>query len=102
MALAIDRSSAMIRLAYFFHEYARSGQNKRTIPPEELDDLSWREAYEQFFDELGDGREFDTFRRSAENLRGGSFREHKELGVAFLPKYSSILRTWSNLPRKRK
>jgi len=95
MVEVVERSPEMVRLVYFLHEYARFADSGRSKPPEEFGDLTWREVYEQFFHHLGEGRSFDTFKGSAEGLRNGNIREHKEAGTPFLPKYDVILRTWN-------
>src|SRR5947207_883839 len=89
MAIAVDRSPEMVRLVYFIHEYARVGPDGRTLPPSEFGDSTWREVYGQFFTRLGDGRTFKTFVGSAAGLRKGNISDHKEAGIAFLPKYEA-------------
>jgi len=90
----------MVQLVYFLQEYAREGSNGQTRPPQEFGDLNWIEVYKQFFPHLGDGRSFKTFRGSADRLRHGNIRQHKEDGVAFLPKYEAILQFWITQPRE--
>jgi hypothetical protein len=94
MTTAVKRSPWMVRLVYFLHENVREGRDGRSRPPGEFGDLTWLEVYEQFHSHLGDGRPFKTFKGSAEGLRKGNIKDHKEAGTPFLPKYESILGLW--------
>jgi hypothetical protein len=102
MAVVIERSPEMIRLVYFLIEYARVTPDGRCVPPAELGDMTWRKAYEQFFTRLGGGRSFKTFYGSADGLRKGNIRDHKEAGIAFRPRCEAALRTWEILSREQR
>lgn len=99
MAEKIERSPEMVKFVYFLHRYLRTDDTGRLLPPEEFGDSNWTDVYSQFYSSLNDGRSFKTFKGSAEGLRKGNISGYVDHGIALLPKYDSILRTWVLKPR---
>lgn len=76
----VRRSDEMIAVAYFLAKYgAPLTDQARSKPPRELGDITWKEAYEIFFDKLGEGRSISAFRNSLKNQRD-TFDGHVDSG----------------------
>lgn len=64
------RSKEMIEVAYFLAKYGTPQSDAfASRPPRELGDISWKEAYEVFYAQLGEGRPLSAFRNSLKNQR---------------------------------
>lgn len=68
---ATPRSESFWLAAYFLSRCTTEGNH----PPAQLGADSWREAYEQFYDSCGEGRDVARFRNSLKNARD-SFDAH--------------------------
>ena len=65
----IARSFSMLIVAYYFSRCGQQAAGKKTAPPRTLDVTTWKEAYELFFDAMGDGRTPMQFQNSIKNAR---------------------------------
>ena len=65
----IKRSSSMVIVAYFLPKCGERMSGQGSGPPRILGVKTWREAYDFFFDSMGDGRAPAQFRNSIRNAR---------------------------------
>lgn len=87
--MRISRSKEMQFIAYALSKYGnRTDESRPALPPAWLNTKVWKEAYELFFDALGDGRTIDTFRTSLKNARD-AFDGYMDSGRAGWVDYSA-------------
>ena len=65
----ITRSLSMLIVAYYLSRCGQQIAGKKSAPPLTLGVKTWNEAYELFFDAMGDGRTPVQFRNSIKNAR---------------------------------
>jgi hypothetical protein len=65
----IKRSFEMVLASYYLSRCGDVVDEKASGPPKKLGVKSWKDAYELFFDAMGDGREQTQFRNSLKNAR---------------------------------
>lgn len=66
-------------MAYFLCRYTEKGNDGKSRPPRELDQIMWNQAYEMFYDTLGGGRSHESFHHSLKNTRD-AFDSHMDSG----------------------
>ena len=65
----ITRSLSMLIVAYYLFRCGQQAAGKKSEPPRALGVKTWKEAYELFYDVMGDGRTPSQFRNSIKNAR---------------------------------
>ena len=65
----VKRSPEMVMVGYYLSRCGQSRSEKSTGPPAGLGVTSWKEAYDFFFEALGDGRTPSGFRNSLKHVR---------------------------------
>lgn len=94
----IKISREMLITGYYF---ARCGlPGKRTRPPRALGVRTWRNAYELFYDALGDGRSLSQFRNSIKSVRAffdsGFDNDREGWKKELAERYEEIRREWKD------
>lgn len=85
----VARSKEFWLVAFFLSKFGEI-QDKTTLPPNELEVSTWKEAYKAFFKSLGEDRTEGSFANSLKNSRD-SFDSHIE---------GSIREGWKDNKRK--
>lgn len=65
----IQRSYSMLIASYWLSRCGQHHDDRSASPPSALGVKTWKEAYECFFDAMGDGRSLSQFRNSMKNAR---------------------------------
>lgn len=65
----VPRSDGMIAAAYYLSRCGVRHPGKSSHPPAALQAASWKEAYDYFYEAMGDGRSPSSFRNSLKNAR---------------------------------
>jgi hypothetical protein len=65
----------MVLVGYFLSRCNESIPGKMPAPPKQLGVKKWKDAYQIFYQKLGDGRDIKNFRESLKNIRD-SFDSH--------------------------
>lgn len=65
----IERSYSMLIASYYLARCGHRENNDASKPPSALGARSWKDAYDLFFDAMGDGRTPQQFRNSVKNAR---------------------------------
>ncbi|PWE48709.1 hypothetical protein DEM26_16545 [Thioclava sp. NG1] len=66
---SIERSYSMMIASYWLARCGVRNEGKAASPPASLGVNTWKEAYDSFFDAMGDGRAHIRFRNSMKNAR---------------------------------
>lgn len=88
----------MLIAAYYFARCSVPG--RRTRPPKALGVRSWRDAYDLFYDALGDSRSLSQFRNSIKSVRAsfdsGFDNDREGWKKELAERYEEIRREWGS------
>lgn len=65
----VERSYFMLLASYWLARCGVNRNEKSSLPPSALNTKKWNEAYDFFYDAVGDGRSLSQFRNSMKNAR---------------------------------